>query len=109
VLHDVLETVRVGAAIVAAILILSFLITGLVTGFSIHGMLEATRRVFMILGSIALFISAGMILSRKEDALLENASWKARFHHFGLLPVVLGSGVLILIAGIILDYLVRMI
>ena len=105
VLKDIWCAVRFGA-MVAAILFVVFLVAGLLLNrFSFGAAILLVRGGLLVSGALALFVCAGLNLwSRGKDKITERLQWKRYFSVFGLFPVVLIVGIILLAVAIVVDY-----
>ena len=105
IVHDALISLLFGAAVIAGLSVVLFVIGLLAGGFDFRAALVLVRGGLLITGAAELFVSAGLMLANKGSGKVRDYSqWTRHFQVFGLLPVLLLTSVMVLTAGSFVDY-----
>ena len=105
ILRDCAVVCLIGAALDVALFAVIFSVCWIAAGWNALAALSYVRSAMMVIGALALFVCAGLLLVRKGAGLRNNAQWKKLFHRFGLFPALLGAAVFLLALAVGLDYL----
>ncbi len=106
-LHDGAICVLGGVIIAVGLGLVIALISGLVSGFDLNTVLNAVRSGLLIVGSILLFVVAGVMLGQKSNNKIRSSQkWKATFELLGPTFVFLIMAVAVLLIASIVDYIV---
>lgn len=104
--HDVGVCLAIGAAVALAAIVVLTLIGTVVGDFQLRQGLVTARGGLLVIGSLHLFICAGMLIRPKTGEKLVNApAWQKRFRSFGLTSVTGVLGVELILVASVLDYL----
>ncbi len=103
-LCDAGKSLLAGAAIAVCVLLVLTAAGALVHGFALSAGLDLARRGLLILGALALFVSAGaLVMDSKAASLRTDARWKKHFCQLGLFGVLFFAAVAVLLVAGILD------
>lgn len=105
ILHDFGMVCLIGVALDASLFSVLFVALWLASGLVVMTALAYVRSALMIMGALALFLCAGLLLFAKSTGLRSKRQWTKYFYRFDLLPVVLGGALFLLTLAVGLDYL----
>lgn len=106
-LHDTGICILIGLMIAGILSVLLALISGVGNGFAAAAMLNTVRSGLLLTGAILLFVTAGVLLSRKSNEKISSMSrWRETFFVFGAAPVFFVLSAAVLAAAVIADYIV---
>lgn len=105
VAHDLAFTLILGAAAAIAALVVFTVIGTVAGGFQLRPGLVTARGGLLVLGSLCLFVCAGMLLRPKTgEKWTQSPAWRRRLQCFGLTRVSAVIGAELIAAASILDY-----
>ncbi len=107
VIHDVGICALAGLGIAGAVSLVLAFISAIVSGFQWYVVLNAMRSGLLIVGSLLLFITAGVIIGQKgNQKIRSHKKWKDTFYELGPTFVFLFIGVTVILAATAVDYIV---
>lgn len=104
--HDAGVCLAIGAVVALAAVVILTVIGALAGGFQLRPGLVAARGGLLVIGSLHLFVCAGMLIRPKTgEKLVGSPAWRKRFRCFGLTSVTGLLGVELILVASVLDYL----
>jgi len=103
---DLFKTFRIGSYISIVIIILVSTFSVIANGSDFKKILLYARSALFIIGSLGLLVSSMFILKTSSRRNLKNVDeWKEKFKEFSFVSVILIASIIILIYGILIDFM----
>lgn len=104
-LHDLCLAALAGGCVAAAALVVLTLVGTALNGFQLRQGLVVARGGLLVLGSLSLFVCAGLLIRPQSgQKLTERPAWRERFRLFGLMPVLAVAAIVLILTASVLDY-----
>lgn len=106
-IRDILLCVLIGLGITAMLALVLGLIGGIRNGFAWYSILDTIRNGLLVVGSLLLFVVAGLLLGHKGRAKISSAEkWQSAYRVLGPAAAFLIMAATILAIAVIVDYAV---